>query len=462
VIGAARPAAILALLLCVTALLSACSPVDRQQASVCVAVATAVAPANQPLSIQSVIPLEGVSHAVRVHYTVRSMLQPLYVDCAFASGSLGGGRADVIGVRGYSGALSERELVTLHRWFLSRNDAVSRAVAETDWSAPGRVLTTVRLPKDVGFALQQLLNILSLAALYAPLALAFSLVYGLIRRIHMAFGQIAVIGGYGAVIGLAVAASLPALGLTASILLVLGMAAALAALWGWLVGRTVVMPLASGPDRAFLIATIGLGIALSEMLRLTQGARELWIQPILDTPVILTEGAFPVVTTELRLLIILVAGLAIPAILTLMRHGSFGRAWRAVSQDRVMARLNGINTSLVTGQTLLLASALAGAGGAALALSYGTISYSMGMIVGLKALLATLVGGAGSLRGAALGGLLVATLEVLWAAYVDTDSRDIAVLGLLTLLFLLRPNGIFGLGGAIEKERSVHDPRIAE
>lgn len=453
--GAARPAAIMALLFCAAALLAACSPVDRQQARVCVAVATAVAPAGQKVSIQSVIPLEGVSHAVRVNYTVPAMHLPLYVDCAFAGGPLEMGRRDVIGVRGYSGALSERELIALHRWFLSQDGAISRAIAETDWKSPSIEVFSIALPKSTGFALQQVANILNLGALYAPLALAFSLVYGLIRRIHMAFGQIAIIGGYGAIIGLVIASSLPSSGLIMSIGIVLVTAGALAALWGWLVGRTVVLPLTNGPDRAFIIATIGVGIALSEMLRLTQGAREIWIQPILDTPIILTQGAFPVVITEMRLLVIVATLLVIPAILALMHYSAFGRAWRAVSDDGVMARLNGIDPAQVTGVTLLFASLLAAGGGAVLALSYGTISYSMGVMVGLKALLASLVGGAGSLLGAVLGGLLIATIETLWSAYFDSTSRDIVVLGLLTLLFLARPNGLLGRGSAIEEGRAV-------
>ena len=118
--------------------------------------------------------------------------------------------------------------------------AISRAIAETNWKSPSIEVTSIALPKEVGFALQQILNILNLAALYAPLALAFALIYGLIRRIHMAFGQIAVIGGYGAIIGLVIAISMPALGLMASIGIVLALAGGLAALWGWLVGRAVV------------------------------------------------------------------------------------------------------------------------------------------------------------------------------------------------------------------------------
>lgn len=451
--GAARSAAIMALLFCAAALLSACSDVDRQQAKICVAVATAVAPENQKVSIQSVIPLVGVSHAVRVNYSVPSMALPLYVDCAFGGGMLEPGRSDVIGVRGYDGALSERELLTLYRWFLSRDDFIDRAVAETDWQPASIQVLSWAPPKAVGFALQQLVNILNLAALYAPLALAFALIYGLIRRINMAFGQIAVIGGYGAVFGIVAAVGIPSFGPFATLGLAIVSAVALAALWGWLVGRTVVLPLADRPDRAFIIATIGLGIALSEMLRLGQGAREIWIEPILETPVILTAGPFPVVVPEMRLLIILVALIVLPAVLVFMRISRFGRAWRSVADDPVMARLAGINTAAVTAITLILASALAAGGGLVLALSYGTINFSMGLMVGLKALLASLVGGAGSLIGAVLGGLLIATLETTWSAYFDSTSRDIVVLGVLTLLFLLRPNGLMGLGKALEEGR---------
>jgi len=451
--GAARSAAIMALLFCAAVLLSACSDVDRQQAKICVAVATAVAPENQKVSIQSVIPLVGVSHAVRVNYSVPSMALPLYVDCAFGGGMLEPGRSDVIGVRGYDGALSERELLTLYRWFLSQDDFIDRAVAETNWQPASIQVLSWAPPKTVGFALQQVTNILNLAALYSPLALAFALIYGLIRRINMAFGQIAVIGGYGAIFGIVTAVGIPSFGLFATLGLAITCAVALAALWGWLVGRTVVLPLADRPDRAFIIATIGLGIALSEMLRLGQGAREIWVEPILETPVILTAGDFPVIVPEMRLLIILAALIVLPVVLVFMRVSRFGRAWRSVADDPVMARLAGINTAAVTAITLILASALAAGGGLVLALSYGTINFSMGLMVGLKALLASLVGGAGSLLGAVLGGLLIATLETTWSAYFDSTSRDIVVLGVLTLLFLLRPNGLMGLGKALEEGR---------
>jgi len=451
--GAVRSAAIAALLFCAAALLSACGEIDRQQARICVAVATAVAPENQKVTIQSVIPLTGVSHAVRVNYSVPSMPLPLYVDCAFGGGTLEMGRRDVIGVRGYDGALSERQLLTLYRWFLSSDDAIARAVAETNWQPSSIQLLSWAPPKAVGFALQQLTNILALAALYSPLALAYSLIYGLIRRINMAFGQIAVIGGYGALFGILAAGGIPSFGLLATVALAIASAIGLAALWGWLVGRTVVSPLEGRPDRAFIIATIGLGIALSEMLRLTQGARDIWIEPILETPVTLTGGDFPVVIPEMRLLIIASALIILPAVLAFMRFSRFGRAWRAVSDDRVMARLAGIHTSAVTATTMILASALTAGGGLVIAFSYGTISFSMGLMVGLKALLASLVGGAGSLVGAVLGGLLIATLETLWSAYFESTSRDIVVLSVLTLLFLLRPNGLLGLGQALEEGR---------
>jgi len=451
--GAARSAAIMALLFCAAALLSGCNEIDRQQARICVAVATAVAPDNQKVSIQSVIPLTGVTHAVRVNYTVPSMPLPLYVDCAFGGGTLDAGRREVIGVRGYDGALNERQLLTLHRWFLSSDAAIERAVAETDWQPPAIQLLSWAPPKPVGFALQQLTNILVLGALYSPLALAFALMYGLIRRINMAFGQFAVIGGYGAIFGILASIGLPSFGLFATLALAVVSAIALAALWGWLVGRAVILPMAGRPDRAFIIATIGLGIALAEMLRLTQGARDIWVAPVLETPVFLTGGAFPVVIPEMRLWIIASALVVLPAVLLFMRLSRFGRAWRAVADDRAMARLAGIDTSAVTAATMVMASALAAGGGLVMAFSYGTISFSMGLIVGLKALLASLVGGAGSLTGAVLGGLLIATLETLWSAYFDSTTRDIVVLCVLTLLFVLRPNGLLGLGESLEEGR---------
>ncbi|MCX5493809.1 branched-chain amino acid ABC transporter permease [Kaistia dalseonensis] len=443
------------LALCLGLLLSGCSRIDRDQAQICVAVATAIAPEGARVSIDSVEPLSGVAHALRVLFTAGDGGPRFFVDCGFSGGPLEAGRTDLAAVRGYDGMMPDRRFFLLKRWFIDEPGAVAAAVRETDWTPPNAAILPLDLPKSVGFALQQLTNTLNIAALYAPLALAYALIYGLIGRINMAFGEIAMIGAFGAIFGIetAIGARLPGLGLALGMALVVALS--LAALWGWFVGRAVVLPLAAAPSRPFIVATFGLALALSEGLRLSQGSRDIWLQPILGTPITLAGGPFPVMVTEMRLLIILGAALILPAVLILMKRSAFGRAWRAVADDALMARLSGVDPVAVTGLTFVLASALAGLAGAVLALSYGGMTYTMGLMIGLKALLASLVGGAGSLMGAILGAILIAVLETGWSAYFDASQRDIVVLGVITILFLLRPNGLLGRGRTIEEGRII-------
>ena len=439
-------------------LLAGCSDFDRQQAMVCVAVSTAVGPEGQKVSIRAVEPLPGIAHALRVVFSAGDSPAPYFADCVFAGGPMQAGRDELIAVRGPGGVLNERQMMWLQRWFLDQPGAIFAAVAETDWRAPSFALLDVAPPKAVGYALQQLTNTLNVAAFYVPLALAYALIYGLIGRINLAFGEIAMIGAYGAVFGIvtAILARLPGLG--PALLLAFASAISLAALCGWLIGRVVVTPLAEAPPRPFIVATVGLAIFLSEAVRLAQGTREIWLEPMLETPVVLTGGEFPVVVTQMRLLILAIALVAIPLTLRMMRRSSFGRAWRAVSDDRLMARLCGIDPMAVTASTFVFASALAAGGGTVLALSYGGTSYSVGFMIGLKALFASLVGGAGSLGGAVLGGFLVALIETGWSAYFGNAERDIVVLATITVLFVLRPNGLLGRGGVIEQGRA---PRAA-
>ncbi|MCX5514990.1 hypothetical protein C3941_11595 [Kaistia algarum] len=434
-------------------LLSACSSVDRQQAAVCVAVATAIAPQGQPIAIRSVAPLSGIDNAVRVIFLPDKDVYPLFADCVFGGGPLESGRAEVVGVRGRDGVLTEREILDLHRWFLDQPGAIAAAIAETDWQAPSFAVLDIAPPKAVGFALQQATNTLNVAAFYVPLALAYALIYGLIGRINMAFGEIAMIGAFGAVFGIetAILARLPGIGI--AILLAFAAAISLAALCGWLVGRLVVTPLADAPPRPFIVATVGLALVLSEGVRIAQGAREIWLQPMMETPIVLTGGDFPVVVTQMRLTIVAATLIILPLILWFMRRSSFGKAWRAVADDRLMARLSGIDPLAVTAATFVLASALAAGGGTVIALSYGGTSYSIGFLIGLKALFASLIGGAGSLMGAVLGGFLIALLETGWSAYFGSSDRDIVVLVVITLLFVLRPNGLLGRGHALEEGR---------
>jgi len=133
-------------------------------------------------------------------------------------------------------------------------------------------------------------------------------------------------------------------------------------------------------------------------------------------------------------------------VLWAMARTAFGRAWRAIADDPLMARLVGIDAGRVAVLTFSLSAALAGLAGGMVALHYGHASYGAGTIVGLKALAAALLGGIGSLPGAAAGGVLIGLAEVFWSATMPVEWRDVVILAALVAFLVLRPEGLFGVG----------------
>jgi branched-chain amino acid transport system permease protein len=127
-----------------------------------------------------------------------------------------------------------------------------------------------------------------------------------------------------------------------------------------------------------------------------------------------------------------------------MRWSRFGRAWRACADDAQAAALFGIDRGRVMLTTFALASALAGLAGYAMTIYYGTLGYAGGMVLGLKALLAAVAGGIGSVPGAFLGGLLLGCTEALWSALFPIEFRELAIFTLLVVLLVVRPSGLFG------------------
>ncbi|MFI4987791.1 MAG: branched-chain amino acid ABC transporter permease, partial [Alphaproteobacteria bacterium] len=128
----------------------------------------------------------------------------------------------------------------------------------------------------------------------------------------------------------------------------------------------------------------------------------------------------------------------------LLAHTRFGRMLRASAQDRRMAALLGVDVDRIVALTFALGGALAAGGGLMVASYYGGVNFSMGLLMGLKALTAAIVGGIGNFKGALLGGFVVAMLETFWAGYLPGAYREIAVFGLLVALLIFRPQGILG------------------
>jgi branched-chain amino acid transport system permease protein len=310
-------------------------------------------------------------------------------------------------------------------------------------SAPAADAAAAAWQKSGLYFLQQCLNAVQVGAFYGLLAVAYVLIYGISNRINLAFGAFAMWAGYMTVAGVTILAVLSPLGLAATIVLAALYAVAGTAVLGYVVQHSVVRPLIRAASLAMLIATVGLAIVLEEVVRMAMDSREHWLQPLLGDPIrLFGPDEFSIYITPMRVLILLASLVLSGALIGLVSRHRFGKAWRACSQDLGMAALCGINVNMVLAVVFLLSAAYAGASGAIIALYYGNVSFYMGTVLGLKTLLAAVVGGLGSVAGAVAGGFLLGALESFWSAYFNGDYRDVAVFGVLMGLMIWRPNGL--------------------
>jgi branched-chain amino acid transport system permease protein len=295
------------------------------------------------------------------------------------------------------------------------------------------------------YLVQQIANAVTPAAIYALLATGYALIYGVTGRINLAFGDFTTVGAVAAVNGL----TLGAAGIAALLPLATPLALALAIVAGGALGSVlhalVIGPLRQRGSQALLIATIGLAIALSEGLRLATHSRQTWLPPFLDQPMVLLDRSDGTVALSLgQALLALLAALAVAAVILLLRWSAFGRSYRACADDAEAAALVGVDVDRTLRDACVLGSAVAGIAGFVVAARYGIVAFGMGSLWGFKALAAAIIGGIGSVGGAACGGVLIGVLEGLWAGYLPGAYRDVALFALLALMLALRPHGLLG------------------
>jgi branched-subunit amino acid ABC-type transport system permease component len=380
---------------------------------------------------------------VRVDYTAREpgaeRPRPHVLACGFGGATFERDRLDLVAAEADGRAVGEARLTFLRRFLAD--------------AGPGEALrpqTSLQMSATAAYALQQFINAVALAAIYALLATAYSLIYGLAGRINLAFGEIAVLGAYGAIGGVAAAVALGIGDAVAGLALALLIAAGVSGGWSLVVGRLVVAPLHARHrlGQPILIATAAVALTISEFLRISQGSRERWSPPVFNQPIALASaGDFVVTVTPMQIVVAVLGLAAAAAVLLLLGRTRFGRSWRAFADDPATAALFGIDGERLFAATFLLAGLLAGLSGWIVAAYYGNVSFSMGAMLGLKALVAAVVGGIGSVPGAFLGGVCVALIEAAWSAYFDITARDIVVFALLAVVFVLRPGGLLGFSG---------------
>jgi branched-chain amino acid transport system permease protein len=423
-------------------LLTGCATLlETDQARLCRMTLVAIEDPDATISIQKQTPFPD-GRGLRVDYlsgAAGETLAPHFAECRFVAPGRPRKSQDLISVVTDRGALGEYQLATLIRFWLATSEARGADPSPLVGAESAR-----QAPFGLVYGLQQAINGLPLAAIYALLAAAYSLVYGLVGRINLAFGELAAAGGYAASFGVLMAAGqAPAAILALALLLAISTASA----YGVASGRLVFAPLHRASGQQALVATVGLSLFLQEFLRLTQGARIRWVNPILNEPfALLRAGDFFSVATPIAFLIGGFAILAALALLSIMKWTRYGRQWRAYADDPVAAEMFGIDPRAIFAKTFALASAFAGLSGFVMTIYYGGVGYGASTTLGLKALIAAILGGIGSIPGAFLGGFIIGAFEAAWSAFLPIDYRDVAVFSLLAILLVLRPGGIMRLG----------------
>ena len=297
----------------------------------------------------------------------------------------------------------------------------------------------VSMPPEPGKYLQSALSALPIASAYVLLALGFALIHGITGRMNIAHGEFATIGAYAGFAGFMAGGSLSTMaGLAGG--LVLALIASVSA--GYIVIRSVFIPLAARPGLMLLVASVGLIIVAQEFIRITHAAREVWLPPLLAAPVALTLPPYVVTMTPMQLLIATASVIITLGVLALIAFTRFGRAWRAVADDPIAARFMGIDPARILAISAVLSSGLAGLAGLAILFAYGNAGHSMGLMLSIKAMVATLIGGMGSPGAAVLGALVLVAVETFWAVLFGGTYRDVAVFAIMIGLLTLRPAGL--------------------
>lgn len=283
--------------------------------------------------------------------------------------------------------------------------------------------------------LQQIINGVSLGSIYALIALGYTMVYGIIKLINFAHGDIYMVGayvGYFAITKLGMG-FIPAL-FTAMIF---------CAVLGIIIERLAYKPLRNATRIAALITAIGVSLFLEYggILIVTPQPRAF---PEVFPQTKLTFFGGNVYMTNQQIVIFLVAFVLMVILQFIVYKTKIGKAMRAVSFDKDAALLMGINISTTISATFAIGSALAAAAGVLVGIYYTSISPLMGIVPGLKAFVAAVLGGIGSIPGAAVGGLLMGIIEAMVSGYWSSTLRDAVAFGILILILIIKPSGIFG------------------
>ena len=280
-----------------------------------------------------------------------------------------------------------------------------------------------------------LINGVSLGSIYAVIALGYTMVYGIAKMLNFAHGDVIMVGAY------IVFALTSYAGVNPYLALVISMAAC--TLLGMAIERFAYKPLRGASPLAVLITAIGVSYFLQNMALLIFGSQAKSFTSIVNLSALTLAGGK--ITISAETIVTIIVSLIIMVSLTLFVNKTKpGRAMLAVSEDKGAAQLMGVNVNATISLTFAIGSGLAAVAGVLLCSAYPTLSSQTGAMPGIKAFVAAVLGGIGSIPGAVIGGVLIGVIEILSRSYISSPMADAIVFAVLIIVLLVKPTGILG------------------
>jgi branched-chain amino acid transport system permease protein len=283
--------------------------------------------------------------------------------------------------------------------------------------------------------LSYLINGISLGSVYAIIALGYTMVYGIARMLNFAHGDIIMVGGFTVFTIVTTMGGSPVVGILASVVV--------CTVLGVTIERVAYRPLRDASPLAVLITAIGVSYLLQNVALLIFGSNARQFTSVITVPALKLAGG-KLSISSVTIVTILSCIVIMAALMTFINKTKMGQAMLAVSEDRGAATLMGINVNRTISVTFAIGSALAAVAGVLLCSAYPSLSPYTGSMPGIKAFVAAVFGGIGSIPGAFIGGVLLGVIEILSKAYISSQLSDAIVFSVLIIVLLVKPTGILG------------------
>jgi len=283
--------------------------------------------------------------------------------------------------------------------------------------------------------LSYLINGISLGSVYAIIALGYTMVYGIARMLNFAHGDIIMVGGFTVFTIVTTMGGSPVVGILASVVV--------CTVLGVTIERVAYRPLRDASPLAVLITAIGVSYLLQNVALLIFGSNARQFTSVITVPALKLAGG-KLSISSVTIVTILSCIVIMAALMTFINKTKMGQAMLAVSEDRGAATLMGINVNRTISVTFAIGSALAAVAGVLLCSAYPSLSPYTGSMPSIKAFVAAVFGGIGSIPGAFIGGILLGIIENLAKAYISSQLSDAIVFSVLIIVLLVRPTGILG------------------